>query len=83
MSNSSLSELNENNNVHVKDLDQLFYANILSLNSKETKLGPWHRRQDISCYSIEIGSIELDRIGNNCNEQATKILGMHIDETLT
>ena len=40
-------------------------------------------REDLSRYSIQIGNIELDRIGNGCDEQSTKFLGMHIDENLT
>ena len=57
----------------------------LSLNSKKSKyilLRPRHRREDISRYSIQIGNIELHRIGNNCNAQSTKFLGIHIDEYL-
>jgi len=30
-----------------------------------------------------MGNIELDRIGNNCNEQSTKFLGMNINENVT
>jgi len=74
MSNSNLNELNENANVQVNDLYQLFCSNNLTLNSKKTKyiwLRPIHRREDLSRYSIKIGNIELDRIGNNCKEHCT------------
>jgi len=62
------------------------HHNKLSLNSKKTKyilLRARNRREDLSRYSIQIGNIELDRIGNNCNKQATKFLGMRTDENLT
>ena len=39
--------------------------------------------QTAKCYSIQIGNIEIDRIGNNSNEQPTKHLDMHIDENFT
>jgi len=31
----------------------------------------------------QLNSIQLDRIGNGCNEQCCKFLGFHIDERLT
>ena len=40
-------------------------------------------RDDISNHLIHIGNTVLERIGNDCNEQSTKFLGMHIDEYLT
>ena len=40
-------------------------------------------RKDLSRYSIQIGNVKLDRIGNDCNELGTKFLGMYIDENLT
>ena len=40
-------------------------------------------RDDISNHLIHIGNTVLERIDNDCNEQSTKFLGMHIDENLT
>ena len=83
---SNPNELYDNVNVKVNGLYQWFCSNKLSLNSKKSKyslLTPRHRRGDVSRYSIQIGNIELDRIGNNCNEQSTKFFDTHIDENLT
>ena len=38
---------------------------------------------NISNHLIHIGNTVLERIGNDCNEQSTKFLCMHIDENLT
>jgi len=77
-SNSNLNELYENADAQVNRLYQCFCSNRLSLNSKKTKyllLRARHGREDLSRNSIQIGNIELDRIGNNCSEQSTKNLG--------
>jgi len=59
---------------------------MIYIHSKKTKyilLRPRHGTEDLSRDSVQIDNIELDRIGNNCNEQSTKFLGMHIDENVT
>ena len=86
MSHSNLNKLYHDANVQVNHLYQWFCSNRLSLNSNKTKyilLRPKHMREILSSYSIQIGNTILDRIGNDCKEQSTKFLGMHIDENLT
>jgi len=86
MSHSNLKELHANANILTNDLYQWFCSNRLSLNASKTKyivLRPKHMREDLSRYSIQIDNTKLVRIGNDCEEQSTKFLGIHIDENLT
>ena len=85
-SHSDLSQLYFDANLQINALYQWFCSNRLSLNAMKTKyivLRPKHMRQDLTPYSIHISNTELVRIGNDCNEQSTKFLGMHLDETLS
>ena len=38
---------------------------------------------DLTNVSIKIKGTCLERIGNDCNEKATKFLGMYIEENLS
>ncbi len=85
-SHSDLNELYIDANRQTNDLYQWFCSNKLSLNANKTKyivLRPKHMRGNLSQHSIYIDNAEIDRIGNDCNEQSTKFLGMYIDEHLT
>ena len=56
------------------------------VSSNKTKyilLRPKQMRENLSGYSIQIGNNKHDRVGNDCKEKSTKLLGMNIDENLT
>jgi len=64
----------------------VFCANKLALNESKTKyiiIRPSHMRPNLAQLNITINGIQLDRIGNDCNEQYFKILGIPLDENLT
>ncbi len=85
-SHSDLNELYIDANRQTNDLYQWFCSNKLSLNANKTKyivLRPKHMRGNLSQHSIYSDNAEIDRIGNDCNEQSTKFLRMYIDEHLT
>ena len=44
---------------------------------------PQNMKCDLTNVSIKINCTCLERIGNDCNEKATKFLGMYIDENLS
>ena len=71
---------------HVNNLFEWFCANRLSLNANKTKyvvIRPHQKRCNLTGLNIHIDNISLTRIGNDCEERATKFLGMFIDEHLT
>ena len=54
--------------------------------AKQTKyiiIKPQNMKCDLTNVSIKINGTCLERIGNDCNENATKFLGMYIDENLS
>ena len=61
-------------NKQINDLFEWFWAN---------KLKPQNIKCDLTNVSIKINGTCLERIGNDCNENATKFLGMYIDENLS
>ena len=84
----SLIALFANAITHINELYDWFCANRLSLNANKTKymvIRPKHSWHDISHYSVYtcIGNTTLTRIGNDCTEKSTKLIGMHLDENLS
>jgi hypothetical protein len=72
-----------------KDTNDLFTwlcANRLSLNAGKTKyiiIKPRQKQCDLPGLNISIHNIPLTRMGKGCEEEATKFLGIHIDENLS
>ena len=86
LSHSNTDILYRNANEQVGSLFELFNSNRLSLNAKKTNyivLRPWHIKEDLSRFTVEIGNTVLERIGNDCENTSTKFLGMHIDENIS
>ena len=86
MSGSNLDQLYADANTQINSLFEWFCSNKLSLNAKKTKyivIRPRHLRTDLTERSISINGTMLEQIGNNCKENATKFLGIYLDEHLT
>ena len=85
-SHSDIQQLYTTANTHINNLFEWFCANRLSLNANKTKyivIRPHQKRCNLTGLNIHIDNISLTRIGNDCEERATKFLGMFIDEHLT
>lgn len=85
-SSSDIVTLFESVNKDTNDLFTWFCANRLSLNAGKTKyiiIKPRQKQCDLSGLSICINNTPLTRIGKNCAEEATKFLGILIDENLS
>jgi len=86
---TSHSDINELLLIANEQLDNLFTwfcANKLALSESKTKyivIRPSYMRPNLAQLNITINGIQLDRTGNDCNEQYCKFLGIHIDEHLT
>ena len=86
MSNSNLNELFLEANSTINDLFQWFCANRLSLNPTKTKytiIRPFQQQCNITGLNVSINNTVIQRVGNDCEEKATKFLGIYIDENLT
>ena len=85
-SHSDIFTLFERVNKHTNDLFTWFCANRLSLNAGKTKyiiIKPRQKQCNLSGLKICINNIPLTRIGKGCEEEATKFLGILIDENLS
>ena len=86
MSNSNLNELFLEANSTINDLFQWFCANRLSLNPTKTKytiIRPFQQQCNITGLNVSINNTVIQKVGNDCEEKATKFLGIYIDENLT
>ena len=86
-SNTDLSTLYEIVNYELRNLNDWFCANRLSLNVKKTKFAlfspnPKFRTIPLDA-SIIINGVNLNRIGNDQAEKSIKFLGIHLDRNLT
>ena len=86
LSHSNINSLYQIANIEINNLFNWFCANRLSLNAKKTKYiitrSP-HNKCDFSDQNLYINNVALTRVGNNCDEESTKFLGVYIDEFLT
>ena len=86
ISHSDIHQLFLTANEQLDYLFNWFCANRLSLNANKTKyivIRPPHLKPDMTNHNITINGIQLDRIGNDCNEKSTKFLGIYLDEHLS
>ena len=70
----------------MKELDEWFCANKLSLNTTKTKyiiIKPSQRKIPLHNLKITINGENVTQIGNNQAEHSIKFLGIRIDENLS
>jgi len=86
---TSHSDINGSYSIAHEQLDNLFTwscASKLGLNEGKTKYGvikPSYMRPNLARLNITITGIQLDGIGNKCNETCCKIRGIQIVKHLT
>ena len=81
--NASISEKSSN---MVQQLYNWFCANKLFLNAKKTKFitfAPCNNAISNNNIEISINDVNLNRVGNGCNEKFVKFLGIHLDDSLS
>ena len=87
MSNSNLNELFLEANSTINELFQWFCANRLSLNPTKTKYTIIYldhsNNNATSGLNVSINNTVIQRVGNDCEEKATKFLGIYRDENPT
>ena len=86
VSHSNINELFLIANKRLENLFSWFCANKLALKERKTNyivIRESHVRPNLAQLNITNNGIQLDRIGNDCNEQYCKFLGIHIDENLS
>jgi hypothetical protein len=85
LSHRDIHTLFEKANVEINNLYDWFCANRLSLNAKKTKfivINGLSKKCDFTNKTVSINETPLTQIGNDFDEQSTKFLGIHIDESL-
>ena len=75
LSHSNIEQLYELANKQINDLFEWLCSNKLSLKAQNMKC-------DLPNVYIKINGTCLERIGNDCNEKATKFLAMYIYDNL-
>ena len=86
LSHYNLNTLYVNADKVINDLYEWFRANKIALNANKTKyivINPKTARCNLAEFNVNIADITLEIIGLNCTDQATKLLGIYIGETLT
>ena len=86
LSHYKLNTLYINVNKAINDAYEWFSANKLALNANKTKyivINPKTVTCNLAEFNVNIVDITVERIGLNCTDQATKLLGIYIGETLT
>jgi hypothetical protein len=86
LSHPDINTLFEKANLEINNLYDWFCANRLSLNAKKTKfivINGLSKKCDFTDKTVSINETHLTQIGNDFDEQSTKFLGIHIDESLS
>ena len=85
LSGANSQELFTQANEELKKAATWFQANKLTLNTSKTKFMVFRRSNcdiDLTTLSLEVGSEEIERIGEGCRETAFKFVGHFIDDKL-